>query len=703
MTAIRKTRTTKLNEGNALEKREEIRNYFHQTYTLDEKLYDTLAGDPAFYLRPEPLRHPLIFYLGHTAVFYINKLNIARITDRRFNPAFESMFAVGVDEMSWDDLNDAHYDWPGVAAVKAYRDDVRAFVDGIIANLPLTLPITWDHPFWTIIMGIEHQRIHIETSSVIIRRLPIDQVRHLPLWDICPQSGSAPDNDLLAVPGGRVVLGKSKDHPLYGWDNEFGSHASDVRDFEASRYLVSNREYLDFVEDGGYAQEALWTEEGWNWVGYAHARHPLFWIPSDGAWHLRTMTRIIPMPWNWPVEVNYLEAKAFCNWQGVRRGKTIRLPTEDEWFRLRDLHGIPDQPDWDQAPGNINLEHWASPCPVNHFRFGDFYDIIGNVWQWTETPITGFDGFEVHPVYDDFSTPTFDTRHNLIKGGSWISTGNEATRDSRYAFRRHFFQHAGLRYVASEQPVELPEAMYESDRAVTEYCEAHYGKSYFNVENFPVQCARLAVATTEGRPKKRALDLGCAVGRATFELARTFDFVTGLDFSARFIRIAIQMQEKGVIHYERVEEGDIVSYHERRLSDFGLDSVAGRVEFFQADATNLKPLYSGYDLILAANLLDRLYDPKKFLATIHERLNLDGILVLTSPYTWLEAFTRRENWVGGFRKDGEPYTTLDGLKAALAGHFQMIGDPRDVEFVIRETRRKFQHTVSQMTAWERVK
>lgn len=84
-------------------------------------------------------------------------------------------------------------------------------------------------------------------------------------------------------------------------------------------------------------------------------------------------------------------------------------------------------------------------------------------------------------------------------------------------------------------------------------------------------------------------------------------------------------------------------------------------------------------------------------------MNMGGILVLTSPYTWLEEFTLRENWVGGIRRDGEPYTTLDGLIDLLADHFQMIGTPRDIEFVIRETRRKFQHTVSQMTAWERVR
>ncbi len=186
---LRNTRTTILNQCDAEEKREEIRQYFHATYSLDEQLYETLAAEKAFYLRPEPLRHPLIFYLGHTAAFYINKLIVAKITNRRVNPRFESMFAVGVDEMSWDDLNAAHYDWPTLDEVKAYRDTVRGVVDEAIRTMPLTMPIDWDNPFWVILMGIEHQRIHVETSSVIIRRLPIEMVRPLPLWRICPEYG----------------------------------------------------------------------------------------------------------------------------------------------------------------------------------------------------------------------------------------------------------------------------------------------------------------------------------------------------------------------------------------------------------------------------------------------------------------------------------------------------------------------------------
>ena len=159
--------------------------------------------------------------------------------------------------------------------------------------------------------------------------------------------------------------------------------------------------------------------------------------------------------------------------------------------------------------------------------------------------------------------------------------------------------------------------MYETDSAVSQYCEAHYGQDYYNIKNFSVTCVKRSFGYMAERPKKRALDLGCAVGRSAFELAREFDVVNGLDFSARFIHIATQMKEKGIIHYELVEEGEIVSDHEKRLEEFGLGSFKNRVEFFQADASNLKSQFTDYDLILAANLIDRLNDPVKFLTTIH--------------------------------------------------------------------------------------
>jgi putative 4-mercaptohistidine N1-methyltranferase len=412
------------------------------------------------------------------------------------------------------------------------------------------------------------------------------------------------------------------------------------------------------------------------------------------------MTEEVAMPWNWPVDVNYHEAKAFCNWKAEQTGQPVRLPTEDEWYRLYDHSGVTEL-DANQAPANIHLDYVASSCPVDQFAHGDLYDVVGNVWQWTETPTYPFDGFKVHPIYDDFTTPTFDGQHNLMKGGSWISCGNESRGTARYAFRRHFFQHAGFRYVVSDAKVELPHSNYETDSMLSQYAEFHYGEQYFNVPNFPKTLAELAVDVMGDQPMGRALDIGCAVGRASFELARHFEHVTGVDFSARLINLGVQMAEQGVVRYTITDEGELVHYEERRLDQLGLTDVAHKVEFMQGDACNLKAIYQGYDLILAANLIDRLYRPAQFLRTVHERLNKGGILVLASPYTWLEEHTEKPDWLGGFKKDGESFTTLDGLKELLEPQFELIRGPESVPFVIRETSRKFQHTLSELTVWKR--
>ena len=662
----------------------------------------TLRNDDAYYKKSISLRHPLIFYYGHTATFFVNKLILAGLITERINPKFESMFAVGVDEMSWDDLDNNHYDWPTVEQVTEYRGKMRKMVDKLINTLPLSLPLTWESPFWPILMGIEHEQIHLETSSVLIRQHALEYVQPHEAWRPWTKTGAAPQNKLIDIAAGTVTIGKSQStHQQYGWDNEYGLHEADVAAFKASKYLVSNQEYLSFVDAQGYQTDEYWEEEGLAWRNFTCASYPTFWVNKGGEWFMRTMTDEIRMPWDWPVDVNYHEAKAFCNWKTKSSGQPVRLPTEDEWCRLYDAAGLSEVPPDHPAVGNLHLDYPASSCPVNEFPQGEFYDVVGNVWQWTETPTYPFEGFDVHPLYDDFTTPTFDNKHNLIKGGSWISCGNETLKSSRYAFRRHFFQHAGFRYVVSDALATVQTSNYETDKLLSEYAEFHYGDTYFDVPNFPKALAEIAIAAMGNRPAKKALDLGCASGRSTFELARHFDHVTGIDFSARFIGQGVQLAQHGVLRYTLTDEGDLVFYRERTLNQLGLNAVKDKVEFYQGDACNLKPLFSGYDLILAANLIDRLYDPAKLLNVIHTRINTGGLLMITSPYTWLTEHTKKEHWVGGYKRDGENFTTLDGLKELLGKHFKLIQGPQPVPFVIRETSRKHQHTLSEVTIWEK--
>lgn len=694
-------KTIHLRDGTSEEKRSEIRDYFLKTWDVHEKLYTQLASDEVFYHRGDPLRHIILFYLGHTASFFVNKLFLAKIIDARINPEFESMFAIGVDEMSWDDLDNKHYNWPEVDAVRAYRDEVKEMIVQLIDKTPLNMPIEWKDPFYIIMMGIEHERIHLETSSVLIRQLPLDEVVSGKFGEICQEHGEAPKNEMLPVEGATMKLGKPAIYPTYGWDNEYGKYSEEVASFKAAKYLTSNQEFLEFVNDEGYEKESYWTEEGWKWCTFKEPSMPLFWRKDGDTYSLRLVAEEIPMPWNWPVEVNYLEAKAFCNWKTEKTGKTYRLPTEAEWARLYQSTGLRDQLDWgDTAPGNINLEHFSSPCPVDKFEQGKgFFDVIGNVWQWTETPITGFPGFKVHPMYDDFSTPTFDGKHNLIKGGSWISTGNEATKHSRYAFRRHFYQHAGFRMIESETPLNIENADYETDADVSISCEQNWGDKFTLTPSYFKELSIIILTLLEGKPVKTLLDLNADTGRFAFEMAPHFDKVTALDFSARYTSVAAQLQEQGYMRYVMKDEGELVFYRDVVLTNFGLGQNKENITFKQDDAQNLKPNYKGYDVIVAANLLEELNNPKEFLGAIHTRLNDGGYLIISSTYNWKDE--ARENWPGGFKKDGEPVTSLDGIKEILGEHFVLERDPINLNAKVRLSSRLKIDRLSEITLWKK--
>ena len=196
--------------------------------------------------------------------------------------------------------------------------------------------------------------------------------------------------------------------------------------------------------------------------------------------------------------------------------------------------------------------------------------------------------------------------------------------------------------------------MYETDDLIAQYCEFHYGNEYFSVKNFPVACVQAIMPHIKGSnvAVDRALDLGCAVGRSSFELAKNFQHVDAIDFSARFVQQGAKLQVHNRLRYTVPVEGDIIEYREVLLDKLGYDEVKDRIDFLHGDACNLKPQFTNYNLVFAGNLIDRLYDPTLFLNGIQERILPGGLLVLTSPYTWLEEYTDKNNWLGVVKAPG---------------------------------------------------
>ena len=711
-----------LNGTNVSAKKQELKNYFKQTWAEYEALFSLINDDKAYFLRPEPLRHPLIFYFGHTATFYINKLLLGKFISKRINSKLEAICAVGVDEMSWDDLNSAHYDWPSVNEVSAYRAQVARLITALIDDMELSLPIKQNSLAWVILMGCEHERIHIETSSVIMRMLPLKFLTPTPHWLTCTQSANAPTNTLIAMQGKQVEFGKPSSDDTFGWDNEYGHNSLNIPDFNVSKYLVSNQEYLAFVKAGGYQKTEFWTPEGQAWLAYSKATMPRFWRQKGNdtsKYWQRNLLNEMPLPLNWPVEVNYLEAKAFCQWKNTQNANKaasfIRLPTEAEWLCMRDKVAG-DLCDWHSAPANINQEHYASSCPVDQFEHGGLFDVVGNVWQWTESSIDAFQGFDVHPLYDDFSTPTFDGKHNLIKGGSWISTGNEAQRHSRYAFRRHFFQHAGFRYVQanSEDIPNLATNPYESDALICQQLHANYSLNsnekfndniFAKVKNYRQQIIEQLIDCVEKYQisTRKCLDLGCSVGRSSFMLAQHFEQVDAVDFSARYIQHCVNLQQGKAVRYLLENEGDIVDFHEVSLQEVDLP-CSQNIHFSQGDVSNLKTVFKGYDVILAQHVLEQSYDPRLFLQTVQQRLNnkeltRQSLLIIVSNYDFNEQQSIKENWLGGIKVNGENVTGFDGLSNLLSPHFRLL-EQHQLTCPIQINRRNFTVSFPQLSVWQ---
>jgi 5-histidylcysteine sulfoxide synthase len=674
--------------------RAEIQAYFDNGWMLTELLFACLVNEEGFYRPPyHNLRHPLVFYYTHPAVLYVNKLHVAGLIGSTVHPYHERLFETGVDEMSWDDLSKNEMEWPDLEHCHIYRKECYRLVSELIAThkdlAEGHAPITPESPLWALVMGFEHERIHLETSSVLIRELPVNLVKRHPgfpelhpsakaldskaVWKSPTEGAEYPSNPFVKKASTQVVIGKDINFPTFGWDNEYGHREAQVKDFAANRQLVSNGEYYEFVKDGGYRDQKYWSDEGWRWRTFRNVKWPSFWVPvgPQGAhqFALRTLFEVISMAWDWPVNANFHEAKAFAAWKSEkeRRSVPLRLLTEAEHHALRHDHAPgATKKDVEAAFHSLSRKNlnssltFGSESPVGGDKSEDFVDVFGNIWHWLEDHFHFLPGFAVHPLYDDFSTPCFDGQHQMIMGGSFVSAGDEATVHARFHFRPHFGQHAGFRLVdplvtgnnGSLQQIEKVDddlkdenktrlqqlfASFSKDEELL--IEAMISPEKLNRNVFP---ALIAKHVLPNLPRdSRTLEVGSGVGALTYRLATMGLRTTGCDLSKLAIDTSRKWQAAGKVDYVNPDNGEEVSVN--------LDADAlKRLDWRQSDAGSLPAEWYDYNLVVLNRVLSQLPSPKSLLSRLSgERglVKVGGYVLITDRYSWSERSTPRTLWI----------------------------------------------------------
>ena len=420
--------------------------WYQRNRARSRAIFDLL--DPsAYYSRPIALRNPIVFYEGHLPAFSVIAFLRRGLGRPPIDERLEALFARGIDP----DSVDGAVPRSGASTLWPSRDEVLAFArkcdDAIVHALEHESAL----PVEGLYTALEHEAMHQETLLYMWHRLPYAEKRGERFevgggrFEVGgPRLEARGRKREVRIPAGHAELGAKRQDVAFGWDNEFEGHRVDVPAFAIDALPVTNADYLEFVNAGGYRQRELWDDEGWAWIQAEQVTHPAFWIrdsrtsnleppPSNleppTSWLWRGMFAQMPLPLDAPVYVSHAEASAFARWKGRR------LMTEPEFHRA--AYGSPSEAGKTiDAPAGFYDFAGFDPVAAGSFPPSPFgvYDLIGNGWEWTSTVFAPFDGFTPMASYPEYSADFFDGLHYVIKGAS-PATARELVRPS---FRNWF-------------------------------------------------------------------------------------------------------------------------------------------------------------------------------------------------------------------------------------------------------------------------
>jgi iron(II)-dependent oxidoreductase len=384
--------------------------------------------------------NPLLWEIGHVAWFQ-EKWVLRRGGQASARADADDLYnsAEVPHEVRWDLL------LPSRAETVAYMEQVQERVfNRVCSSLD-------EEDAYFVQLAIFHEDMHAEAFAITRQTLSYPAPRILQSCLVSPTRSRTLRGD-ARIPGGTYLLGATQKEPFV-FDNEKWAHPVEIAPFSISRVPVTQAEFADFVNDGGYTQRSLWSAAGWAWRTQAQATHPVYWRRISDGWERRAFDRWIPLelePKRPTMHVNWHEANAWCRWAGRR------LPTEAEWELAASGMEKRRYPWGDEFPGdehaNLNADQLGC-VNVSMFPPGDTpsgcRQMLGNVWEWTADVFGPYPGFVADP-YKEYSEPWFGN-HMVLRGGSWATPG----RLLRNTWRNFYMPHradmwAGFRTCARE-------------------------------------------------------------------------------------------------------------------------------------------------------------------------------------------------------------------------------------------------------------
>ncbi|WVF69677.1 hypothetical protein IAT40_004456 [Kwoniella sp. CBS 6097] len=392
--------------------------------------------------KPIDLRHICLFYLGHIPTFldiHLTRMTKGAHTEPEY---FKTIFERGIDP-DVDDPTKCHdhsevpmseEDWPSLPEILAFRDRVRARLRGIFDQLSSSqMPFT-RHTGRVLFMTFEHEAMHAETLLYMLAQSNETRpptATATPRFDILAKKWNedAQEKKILSFAENQIELGhrdlESEDKQYttgqgwesheFGWDNEHPVSVQRVKGFKVDSLPISNNDYLSYLKaNAKYSQLTKDTA-------------PASWVNDEaGEWKIRSFygPQSFEVAGKWPLMASKLELDDYAQWKGGR------LPTEAE---LRTLWQSESGPKTSGGECNTGVKNWH-PVPPTNTHTDNAGKVIhghnGGVWEWTDTPFDGYDGFVPSVIYPGYSGDFFDGKHFVVLGGSWATVPSIAGRRS---------------------------------------------------------------------------------------------------------------------------------------------------------------------------------------------------------------------------------------------------------------------------------